>query len=167
VSTWIEQARDIKSGVQAAERAVKSRMRVSESRGKVLELAAELLAEASKSEAVRAWLTSDVGRHFRAVASAEFVARAALWEASQAAVLRDGRAAWPLANAQHLVISAGMHDVQTDTRSLGALHVGILALVALGHQHAAIARALKRDAAQVRETLRLAGAITLAELYAQ
>jgi Holliday junction resolvasome RuvABC DNA-binding subunit len=86
--------------------------------------------------------------------------------------LRDGRAAWPLANAQHLVISAGMYDVQTDTRSLGALHVGILALVALGHSHAAIARALKSatrkpDARQVRKTIELAGKITLADLYAQ
>jgi hypothetical protein len=167
VGEWLVQALAIKKAVQHSERAVKSRLRVSASRGKTKDPTAELLAEATKSEAVREWLVSDVGRSCVERQSAAWVAREALWRAAYAAVLPDGGEKWPRANAQHLVVSAGMHDVIAKSKSFGALHVGILALVALGHSHTAIARALSSETAQVRTTLRLAGAISLEKLYAE
>jgi hypothetical protein len=166
VRTWLDKAQTIRGAIQDAARAV-GNLRGPRRRGGVSLTDVDALIAESARRAVPL-VVADVDEHIQRGIDAAHVywptcppsldERAKLgsvmWIAAEAAVSSHvGRAAWPLANAEYLLISAGMYALNAKT--MAPQHVAVLALTELGHSTSRIATALDLDPARVREVRRL------------
>lgn len=154
VSAWFARARAVRKAVHGAERTVNTRERNRTRPADLNELIAEAARRAGECDSnIERGIAAAV-EHLSSVPQSlppEVVTGSAMWVA--AATARPALSAWPLANAEHMLVSAGMYAF--GSKLFLPQHVAVFALVELGHTKRAIATALGlKDAARVRELVR-------------
>lgn len=144
VNAWLKRARAIRTAVQSAERAVQNRRRSKPATRDELVLEVFNVAGGDTERGVAA------ARAYLASAPAgmppHVITGAVMWVAAESSIPR--LSSWPLANAEHVLVSAGMYGFGS-SRFL-PLHVAVLALLKLGHSGESIAVDLGIDAREVR-----------------
>jgi hypothetical protein len=159
---WLGNARVVRRAVQTAERTVnaRERNRAQKSASSLNELIREAAHRTARNDDDVERGVAAATEHLamlRAESSVfhpHVVAGTAMWVAASAAL--PGRPKWPLANPEHLVVSAGMHAF--GSKMFLPRYVAVLVLAELGHPHEAIARDLRlaADGAGIRRILRYA-----------
>jgi hypothetical protein len=156
VREWLDRARAVRRAVQTAEREVNARAR---NRTRASEnMRDELIVEAARRAAES---NADIERGIAAAREhlkisetrtlpAHVITGSAMWVAAVTAL--PALATWPFANAEHMLVSAGMYAF--GSKVFLPQPVAVLALAKLGHANTAIGRELDIDRADVRGIVR-------------